>query len=291
MVIRRVLLDAFGTVFSPREPVFRQYALVARQYGLQVEEQKVKDGFKLAFKKWAKDHPLYGKHSTPPLDPRAWWIGVIEQTFQEAGVPSHELDPVASSLSSALVERFHGKEGYDLHADALPFLSALASLPSPSSASSANAPLPFPPPGIVSNTDPSVSKVLRSLGVLFSGPQGGRGMIREEEVWTTWALESGEKKEGRFWEEVLRRLRETNGRQDLRAEEVLVVGDELDSDYLVPRSVGFKSLLLRRLSPDEEHPNASYEEERHDEGVEEVTSLMEVIEYIKRENARRVETI
>lgn len=25
MVIRRVLLDAFGTVFSPREPVFHQY--------------------------------------------------------------------------------------------------------------------------------------------------------------------------------------------------------------------------------------------------------------------------
>jgi len=53
MVIRRVYLDAFGTVFSPRSPVFEQaeaspvtQASVARSYGLAVDDGKVKDGFK-----------------------------------------------------------------------------------------------------------------------------------------------------------------------------------------------------------------------------------------------------
>ena len=34
-VIRLLTFDAFGTLFTPREPVSKQYGNVARQYGLQ----------------------------------------------------------------------------------------------------------------------------------------------------------------------------------------------------------------------------------------------------------------
>ncbi|BGP12139.1 hypothetical protein JCM10213_004704 [Rhodosporidiobolus nylandii] len=275
MVIRRVLLDAFGTVFSPREPVFRQYAAVARQFGLDVKEEEVKNGFKQAFKQWKKDYPLYGKHSNPPLDPSDWWSGVIQDTFRNAGIGREILDPVRSDLSSTLVHRFWGKEGYELHSDVPPFLSSLASLSPPSAAS------PFPPPAIVSNTDPSVSRVLRSLGVLAPEARDG---IREEEVWTTWEIEEA-KTSAEFWKEVLRRLRRTSG-EDLKAEGVLVIGDEVDSDYHTPRAAGFRSLLLRR-SPDAEHPNASYEAEKEglEADVEVVGSLEEAVEWIRRQNS------
>ncbi|GAA6033666.1 hypothetical protein JCM8097_004373 [Rhodosporidiobolus ruineniae] len=278
MVIRRVLLDAFGTVFSPREPVFQQYTAVARSFGLAVEEQQVKDGFKQVFTKWAKEHPLYGKHSKPPLDPSDWWSGVIQETFRNAGVTSQDFQPVKAKLSSNLVQRFWGKEGYELHSDVLPFLAALSALPSPSPSS-----ISFPPPSIVSNTDPAVLKILRSLGVLEDElPRGG---IKEVEVWTTWEIEE-DKKSTRFWEEVLKRLRKTSG-ENLKAEEVLVVGDELDSDYHTPRAAGFRSLLLRRPF-DQEHPNAGYDEAKDGlRGVQVVRGLDEVVEWVKRENEQK----
>ncbi|BGP44231.1 hypothetical protein JCM10450v2_000042 [Rhodotorula kratochvilovae] len=274
MVIRRVLLDAFGTVFSPREPVFQQYTKVARSFGLAVEEGRVKDGFKRSFKEWAKAHPLYGKHSTPPLDATQWWSGVIADTFRHAGVSSSELDPVRARLCDTLIQRFWGAEGYALHGDALPLLRALHALR-------------LPPPAIVSNTDPSVSRILRALGMLEGQTDPPEAGIREREVWTTWEIEE-EKRGESFWEEVLRRLRKTaseQGEAELRAEEVLVVGDELASDYEAPRRAGLRSLLLRRDSPTGEHARASYDDEQDGLAeVETVGSLEEVAEWVRREN-------
>ncbi|GAA5924526.1 hypothetical protein JCM1841_004610 [Sporobolomyces salmonicolor] len=285
MVIRRVCLDAFGTLFSPRRPVFEQYAQVARQHGLTVDEGLVKDGFKQAFKQWARSHPLYGKHSDPPLDSSAWWAGVIQDTFRFAGVPPEELAPVHIALSTALVQRFWGEEGYSLHSDALPFLRSLRMLPSPSSDPTSA----FPPPAIVSNTDRAVAKILRNLGV--TEDMCGNGGIRASDIWTTWELEK-EKKDVRFWEEVLRRLRRTSEKAggpepELRADEVLVVGDELLSDYETPRKAGFRSLLLRRPSAEGQHARASHGDEDDGKGeVASVRDLMEVVDWIRNENGR-----
>ncbi|GAA5905206.1 hypothetical protein JCM5296_000967 [Sporobolomyces johnsonii] len=282
MVIRRVCLDAFGTVFSPRRPVFEQYAQVARQHGLTVDEGQVKDGFKQAFKQWARSHPLYGKHSNPPLDSSAWWAGVIQDTFRLAGVPAEQLAPVHTALSTALVQRFWGEEGYSLHPDTLPFLRFLRCLPSPSSPQTSA----FPPPAIVSNTDRAVAKILRNLGV--TEDVYGPGGIRESEIWTTWELEK-EKKDVRFWDEVLRRLRRTvdDAREpELRADEVLVVGDELLSDYETPRKAGFRSLLLRRPSAEGQHARASHGDDDDDKiAVASVRDLLDVVYWINKENS------
>ncbi|GAA5856885.1 hypothetical protein JCM9279_007589 [Rhodotorula babjevae] len=273
MVVRRVLLDAFGTVFSPREPVFQQYTSVARSFGLQVEEARVKDGFKQAFKNWAKAYPLYGKRSTPPLDPEQWWTGVIDETFRRAGVPAAEFEPVSARLCTTLVHRFWGQEGYALHDDVHPLLHSLHAFG-------------LPPPVIVSNTDPSVSRILRALGTIEGQTDPLDAGIRESEVWTTWELEQ-EKGGPTFWEEVLVRLRATareRGEDELEAHDVLVVGDEAVSDYEAPRRVGMQSLLLRR-DPVGEHARASYSDDER--GVAQdhtVSSLLEVVEFVKRAN-------
>lgn len=86
----------------------------------------------------------------------------------------------------------------------------------------------LPPPAIVSNTDPSVSRILRALGTLEGHTDPPEAGIRQDEVWTTWELEK-EKSGEAFWSAVLERLRTTaqaRGEEELRAEEVLVVGDE-----------------------------------------------------------------
>jgi FMN phosphatase YigB (HAD superfamily) len=131
--------------------------------------------------------------------------------------------PVRSRLSETLINRFWGKEGYELHSDVHPFLSALAKLPISGST------LPFSPPAITSNTDPSVSRVLRSLGVLVGQTEGG---IKDGQIWTTYEMEE-EKGSRAFWQEVLQELRETD-EGDLKAEEVLVIGDELQSYVVHP---------------------------------------------------------
>lgn len=43
---RRLLLDAFGTLFSPRLPVHEQYDLVARRMGICVDQLLLKGSFK-----------------------------------------------------------------------------------------------------------------------------------------------------------------------------------------------------------------------------------------------------
>ena len=86
----------------------------------------------------------------------------------------------------------------------------------------------FPPPVVVSNTDPAVLKILDSLGVTDSTFAPRAAGIRHDQIFTTWLLEE-DKKDVRFWEEVLRRLRSETGGEGLDPGEVLVVGDELVS--------------------------------------------------------------
>ncbi|GAA6018632.1 hypothetical protein JCM11491_006173 [Sporobolomyces phaffii] len=270
-VIRRVLLDAFGTVFSPARPVVAQYAEVARSHGIVVGEARVGDSFKRAFKRWIKLHPLYGKHSNPPLEPGDWWRGVIGDTFRSAGVSQHMYDSVEDSLSTALIERFWGPQGYSLHCEFPAFLKALDSLH-------------LPPPAIVSNTDPALFKILDNLGV--STRTLGKTGIEPADIFTTWSLEK-EKHEVEFWHDVLERLNANlEGSESLKPEEVLVVGDELVADYETPRQAGFQSLLLRRASAQVAHDNPSYVDEIDGRkvSVHAVEDLMQAISWIEGKN-------
>ncbi|KAI5479650.1 glycosyltransferase family 2 protein [Pseudohyphozyma bogoriensis] len=252
-MIRRVLFDAFGTLFSPRAPIFQQYSEVARSFGLSVEEQQVGAGFKQAYKKMAKSKPLYGKLGDPPMSPTQWWSAVIHDTFINAGVAKSALDAIEPTFSKTLVERFWSREGYALHNDVLPALEPLQKVVELSS-------------GIVSGSDPAGVKVLEDLGVL------GRG-VREEDVYTTWGVER-EKISKEFWEEVLTRMNEKlekGGERPLEAKEVLVVGDELEADYLTPKSVGMRAVLLRReMEGGHQHARAS-----HSDDPEELESVDE----------------
>lgn len=58
------------------------------------------------------------------------------------------------------------------------------------------------------------------------------------------------------------------------------------SDYETPRRAGFRTLLLRRSSPNGEHARASYEDEKDSPAaVETVQDLLQVLELVQQENS------
>ncbi|KAK4698749.1 hypothetical protein P7C70_g7519, partial [Phenoliferia sp. Uapishka_3] len=178
--------------------------------------------------------------------------------------------PLLPKLTETLIQRFWSKEGYSIHSDVLPFLDSLSSLGVTGGAA------------VVSGSDPDVIRVLRDLGVLAeAGSREGVPRVREEEVWTSWEF-GCEKRTDAFWENVLKMMNGNLGEKERRyeANEVLVVGDELQADYETPRRVGLRSLLLRRRLHAGEHARASHgDEEGGESDLDVVEDLAQVGEW------------
>ncbi|KAG8626524.1 hypothetical protein KVT40_005469 [Elsinoe batatas] len=107
--------DAFGTLFRPRQAVYKQYGEVARKYGINgYTDEELATSFKQAFKEESKVNPNYGRATD--LGSTRWWTNVIERTFSPfIKGEEKKLPPV---LAPALLHRFGSKEGYELCGDA-----------------------------------------------------------------------------------------------------------------------------------------------------------------------------
>ncbi|KAK4443813.1 hypothetical protein QBC34DRAFT_361356 [Podospora aff. communis PSN243] len=146
--------DAFGTLFSPKESVAKQYADVACQHGLGrfiSSDREVKDFFSRAFYNQLRLHPNYGKASG--LGPEKWWSNVINETF----LPLTNNTPLPETLAPALLHRFSSKEGYTIADRTLPkLLSDLKTNP--------NSRFNAITTGIITNSDDRIPLILASLG-------------------------------------------------------------------------------------------------------------------------------
>lgn len=86
MTLRAVFFDAAGTLFTSRAPVAATYATIARRYGLETDERRVREGFMRAF------HGAPGLAFGAGLAPAElrrregeWWRGVVRATFEGLG--------------------------------------------------------------------------------------------------------------------------------------------------------------------------------------------------------------
>jgi len=152
--------DAFDTLFTPREPIAKQYRDVASEWNLDIPEDAIMQSFKRAFKAMNEKHPNYGKETD--MDPPTWWTRLIHDTLTPL-LPSSQPD-LPPDLPSALYTRFSSSSGYTLFPDVLPFLSLLGS-------SSHSAGIWSPRRtmlGIISNSDPRVHSILSSFGINIS---------------------------------------------------------------------------------------------------------------------------
>ncbi|GAA96891.1 uncharacterized protein L969DRAFT_475276 [Mixia osmundae IAM 14324] len=209
--IRLILFDAFGTLLKPRTAPHSQYADEARRQNLVVKDNDVQRTFKQAFRRTNAEYPNYGQ---PQLDPSRWWSLVIERTFEDL-VTGNELQTALPGLTSALIQRFSSSRAYELYEDVRPALATVKSG------------WPGIELGVLSNTDPCLHDVLKSLG------------LSDEflAVQTSWALRVAKPDPLIF----LRAIQDS-----FRPDQVLYVGDDPEEDYDAACKAGLRSVWLKR---------------------------------------------
>ena len=162
-----VTLDAFGTLYHPREPIAVQYLKIARQCGLKanIRLPELEGSFRKAFKDQYSKHPNYG--TAAHMTPERWWEDIVHGAF----APLSEGDVIPRPLAPRLYHHFSSKNGYALYPDVMPFLGAMRKLKE--RFRDPNGPIILI--GIVSNSDDRTGDILRSLGVR-TGHVGGKSI-------------------------------------------------------------------------------------------------------------------
>lgn len=177
--------DAFDTLFTPKEPIGKQYCDVARQFGLEFKEDKVMASFKTAFKTLNKSHPNYGR-GNKGWTPEKWWTTLISRTLTPLlPRPSPSISDISDTLESSeisetpetnksrptprptlppalaetLYTHFSTSAAYTLFPDVAPFLHHIGTA---SYSASQWAPRRTML-GILSNSDPRVRSILSSF--------------------------------------------------------------------------------------------------------------------------------
>jgi FMN phosphatase YigB (HAD superfamily) len=152
-----VTLDAFGTLYRPKEPIAVQYLKIARQFGADenINTADLERSFRTAFKSNYAKHPNYGK--ADKMTPEKWWESVVVDTFSpHLGGPER----VPDGMAHRLYQHFSGRAAYELYADVIPFLKAVRPLRHQMMHGGPGFVL-----GVITNSDDRVPGILRSLGV------------------------------------------------------------------------------------------------------------------------------
>ncbi|KAL7420930.1 hypothetical protein Q5752_004884 [Cryptotrichosporon argae] len=252
--VRLVLFDVFDTLCTPRLPIHEQYAEEARQAGLDVTPSAVRAAFKPAFREMSRVHPLYGKHSAPPLSPADWWSGLIRRCMLHAGTAEADVERVGDALVGSLLGRFESDVGYVDFPETLASLSTLRAMGTKTSA--------------VSNADPRILRTLSALGIaqeLTHAPT------------LSWDAELS-KPDPRIFTAACAACGEKAGKG------VLMVGDELEADYRGATAAGLEARLIRR--PGSWSDGAERAATEALAGVHVVQSLADVVAEVRRRNAR-----
>ncbi|KAF7125627.1 hypothetical protein CNMCM5793_001866 [Aspergillus hiratsukae] len=275
-------LDAFGTVFQPRQPVPDQYAAAAHAFGLPrstITPDRLKAAFKSTLKRQSQRRPNYGRDDVlrgAYGGPRQWWEEVIRGSFVQVLTSTQTgtgtvdgADAVPDALVSHLLDRFAGSEGYALFDDVAPFLSVVRAV---KSRRRGLGPFERVLVGLISNSDDRVPAVLKALGLSVGDVRadqgvesmrlpgfeergaavgsGGKGAAAIDDVdLVITSYEAGEEKPSRVIFDVARR----QGRRLLGDEGesgnnwvCVHVGDDFDKDYRAALNAGWDGYYLPR---------------------------------------------
>ena len=216
--IRLVTFDAFGTLFTFRQPIAKTYALAALKHGLSINFKAIHDAFVGAMKMQSRQSPNFGSQSS--VSSEQWWSAVVETTFLEAA-PASITRQVTKSLpvmTKELYAFFETSDAYKVFDDVQSTLENLASKKD----------LKL---GVISNCDERVATILENLGLkkYFSIISGSRQV-------------GFEKPDPRIFDTTLQRSQ----LKDLSALDCLHIGDDETKDYFGARKAGWQSLLLDR---------------------------------------------
>lgn len=196
---RRTLLltlDAFETLFHPRDPVPVQYAQVAHSFGLSktlITPDRLKQSFKTTFKAQSAKCPNYGRDEALKekyAGPRQWWAEVIRgslgialrqgQEYKDGDKGMGEVK-LPDGLVKTLLDRFAGREAYELYPDVDPFFERLRGVRHAAAAGGTGTGsggglgvFDRVIVGVISNSDDRVPDILKSLGLTVGRTRADR---------------------------------------------------------------------------------------------------------------------
>jgi putative hydrolase of the HAD superfamily len=204
-MLRVVTFDAAGTLIRLVRPPGVVYAEVARLFGLSLDPERVQEAFRAAWRSFAPP-----AESTGPLpdDDRDWWRELVFRTMNTAG---YRIDPF-DDYFKIVYQAFARPGAWELWPDVPLIMTELTRLRIRV--------------GVISNFDRRLYDVLSQLGV--------------QEVFEHVIISSEigvRKPAARIFKEAARRF-------NVEVNEMLHVGDELNSDFLGARAAGLDALLV-----------------------------------------------
>lgn len=241
--------DAFGTLFTPRQPVASQYGEVARRHGLSgFKDDELQASFRRAFKEESAQHPNYGK-KVGMMAPE-WWSNVISKTFTPFVSSGAQLP---DRLVPDLLHRFSSKEGYSLFPDTLPLFQKLRELKV--SKDRQEWPWQRTVVGVITNSDDRIPGILESFGLevgsrRFGLSRGGTVVNESEDInFVVLSYDVGfEKPEKQIFEAAEKLVKEmfSGSGAELAEFDKVFVGDEPAKDALGAVAAGWHGIYVNR---------------------------------------------
>jgi putative hydrolase of the HAD superfamily len=200
-----VTFDAAGTLIRLVRPPGVIYAEVARLFGFSLDPDRVQEAFRNTWRTFAPPPESAGPL---PDDDRDWWRELVAVTMEAAG---YRIDPFDDYFTA--VYQFFARPGvWELWPDVPLIMTELTRLRIRV--------------GVISNFDRRLYDILAHLG------------IREAFEHVIISSEIGVRKPA------ARIFREAAQRFNVDLNEILHVGDELESDFVGARAAGLNALLV-----------------------------------------------
>ncbi|KDQ53589.1 hypothetical protein JAAARDRAFT_136995 [Jaapia argillacea MUCL 33604] len=244
-MIRLVTFDALHTILKPRLPIYVQYSQTFEPYLGVLQPEALKRSFKVALKQVQTEKPVYGHENGS----QGWWGEVIRRTAIGAGADPIAVTKHISTMTPLLIERFSSKQGYTLYPDTIPTFDTLREMGIKI--------------GVISNCDSRMRGVLDDLKVT---PYLSTIVLSQDEGF--------EKPEEEMFLRAYSRVDE-----DIKPEQVVHVGDDLECDYKGAREAGLHALLIRRPDVDSEEKKVG-EDVRAVSGLDDVVTFVEVLNWV-----------
>jgi putative hydrolase of the HAD superfamily len=204
-MLRVVTFDAAGTLIRLVRPPGAIYAEVAQRFGLSLDPDRVQEAFRNTWRSFA---PPAESAGPLPDDDRDWWRGLVVRTMEVAG---YRIEPFSDYFKA--VYQFFSRPGvWELWPDVPLVMTELIRLRIRL--------------GVISNFDRRLYEIFAHLG------------IREAFEHVIISSEIGVRKPA------ARIFKEAAQQFDVDVNEILHVGDELESDFVGARAAGLDALLV-----------------------------------------------
>lgn len=245
-----ISFDAFGTLYTPREPISLLYHRLARQFGINKPVQELDKEFPTVFSGMMKEFPNYGKLSNNSNIQSCddWWLELIVRLFK---LESFQTNAQSEKFCNMLLNYFTSKVAYEVYPDVVPTLEYIKKK---------NIPMI-----ISSNSDSRLRDVLQdlSLSQYFEGEY--------------LSYELGVSKPSRDFFEKIRSLEKVEG-------QIWHIGDELSKDYvgLSEAGINWEGILIER----DYQKRSDLLEKSGVEAIAYLTDLMQFVDSVPRQGVK-----